>query len=350
VTGCLFISPGVVPALIADCLVTTPGVHQSAPATLTNGGGFSGNPLFRKIYILSKRTAIAVSGEGPGIEDFLATLAGLVDIFELDERPMRRVGDFANQYAGKVQIVGASVCDRPNGYFINQVSADSNFPILQHLGQCASVGSGAEDLMRLARAWDPQFAIMRQIGVPVHEVICGLAGAQANGKIIAEYFGLDDYTGPDWGGYVEYAYFDYTKLTWRMGEPRLHLLYIVSGPPGSHMPSIYPFFIAYDPGLAGEGELFCARAGPFGQLTSRWRLNSLLAPTNAPPFDWNSWAPERASVTFVFQDHPPDTQVAHLTTDPWAADQIIFDYSGPTVRVGMTDDWLAKHLKRFNAG
>lgn len=95
-----YISPQNVPALTADTMIGRSGYSRYS-TVLPLGVGISkradeAQPLARKLYILSDKTVVALAGSADKIHDFLKTASSLVRPLENMDRPMRYLGDLAN--------------------------------------------------------------------------------------------------------------------------------------------------------------------------------------------------------------------------------------------------------------
>ena len=363
-TACLHISPLGLSALIADTMVsiTRKGreLPRALPANASKGVDlpiFHETRLARKIVFLNESTAIAVAGEEDKIRDYLETAAPLIGHFMQDGRPMRRLGDFANQFnedLGRraIEVVGASMVElTDSGPKFNYMGYD-RMERLDILGQSGAIGSGKDALLDQARRLDEQIRSSWPITPRidnVHELIRGAAYAITNDRL-ADEIANPALADNSWGGFVEYAYFDLEEMKWRRGPKSVHMFFASSiNPSGAVSTHFLPHVVAYDPGAA-HGCVLSIALEEVGAPMFCWELESLLGEKgefgvyHTSAF-WEDWRPESATVT-VFSPSP-ELQPTRATrsTNNHEMDGIRFAVGGRKVDVGLTDD-LAETIMR----
>jgi hypothetical protein len=316
-TACAYLSPNNFPNLLADTLVSG---ATDANVSLTPANWISlvssevgPNPpiLSRKIYFFGKRTAIALSGGLKSIRTLLNKANALMQDFEREERPIRELGDQANEINEglrqneKVYFVGATVIQKNGGTLINKVTEP--FPESKQwhrlAGDCAFIGSGRDELARIVKTHDDTYPVETRI-LPQHtrEYMRRLVG-DANGEKIRADKNNDGRKNEHWGGFLEHAYFDFKKGIWRMTPSWLSAVFFFHISKAGTVTVALHQWIAYDSGEV-HGKLLVATYVKQVVRFFPWSIENLLAPQELRPQSdqltgWNIWRPNSITFTFV---------------------------------------------------
>jgi hypothetical protein len=129
---------------------------------------------------------------------------------------------------------------------------------LKHLGACSAIGSGG-DYMRKECVeaessfdkWDPNTPAPQKAMLFAHAINSKRLGDELIGQ-----------AGPDWGGYIEYAFFDPVNERWNRGPRSLNLfMYCKDIGDNSFTFHLIGRAIAYDPG-SPVGRILSLNARP----------------------------------------------------------------------------------------
>ena len=337
----MYVSPGNVPFLLADTLVSINGQPRSCsslPSTVNESSRSVDDeiPLARKLYILSNYTAIAVAGTEVSISDFLQTVKGLIGIFELDERPMRRVGDLANQYTN-LEVIGAYVCRTTDGGWSNNILSPRGTIEITNYNICAYAGSGGGEMSVMVEEYGSGLTGARIVNP--YELMRGTVGALNNHKIKKEVFQLDNDS--SWGGYIECLMFDVNEFCWRRTFRSMHFFATVSeNDPRSLLMAFEQKYICYDPGdKHGRFMVLDLRGTTFRY---EWVFYDLLNPSHTCMYSsdfWRSWRPETATITAI--KHDTDAFVTKTLNLDEMSD-VIFELDAGVIHAGLKDSFFRK--------
>lgn len=353
-TACLYISPDDVPALITDSLVTDTSLSGSKILTPANDSIASGNlnyscaRLARKLYLFGERTALSVAGDEGKILEFLSNIKPMVKYIEKEDRPMRLIGDAAEEYTKnnkrQIEVLGVSVADVPNGLRINSTTGyfSETMPIL---GKCGAIGSGTTEVLSLAKEW---VADMLGTGTFKHDTkstILGFSSFICSERLTQEFLKVhtDNY---DWGGYVEHAYFNPEIKKWIRGGKRLHLFFVAFRMDEKRMTIALPKrLILYDPGEA-DGHVLTVTIERDGTRQSReWLLENILEEDQSVarfrgPAYWNGWRPEAASFVIVLNDSPNGEPHCFISASSVEMKDVYFDMKSHSLEYGISDQLM----------
>jgi hypothetical protein len=347
-TVCAFISPpfelgnpraGVFPLMLADTMATLrqppPGADAILPATFlsTDITRSSSVRMFRKLQIIGP-ACVAMAGESDRIATLLRRLKVVLPDLVGGERPMRWLGDEANQMnddLGRRAVEVVGICPAGSGEKSNYMSYAPAIQ-LTHLGRCAAAGSGADDVLNFCRINDAQFdgfsgpqpsdsmAVQFALSLNADQIAKEWIGERKNG----------------WGGYVEFAAFIHTQREWLRGGPTLTLLLIgrrVSK--SSFRTDLVGRAVAYDPGDADRpGQVLGVSVEPEDVALRRFVLQNILDEGDSTPPPEPNWDVMRnVSACFIFPELGRRVSVA-LTTAQVAG--VTFGIDGRELRMAMS--------------
>lgn len=154
-TACLYISPGNAPALMADVVVSKNDERISPVPFEQRRPHSDGTSLevARKVYILSKRTAIVTSGDSYSISRFLEDVQENIAYIERRQRPSVEICEIANGYTG-LSLICSSVVMRDEGILeecFSTSESELNSQIFDRdwiFGLTAAIGVGEKRLIR----------------------------------------------------------------------------------------------------------------------------------------------------------------------------------------------------------
>lgn len=369
-TACAFISPQGLPALIADTITTfskpAPTVDNlknriellkilpSVDPRVFDMKVRRQTKLARKIYILNDDAAIAIAGDKDKIVEYLELAKGLIDTFMEYDRPMRKLGDYANQIngAGKtgLEVVGASVGDggKSSNYMSFMPTKD-----LTILGKSAVIGSGAGELGTLLRDYNNQIENSWPRPLIVTEVIRGVASG-CNNTVLLNERRLGQASSNSWGGFLEYAYYDLEQSRWRRGPKSIHIiLHAVDHESTGIVLNLNNKVIAYEPGDKHGCVLSVTLNEGEDTLLHSWLLEDLLCGNSEDigemyidPNYWKNWKCESATITIVPPIGDNSLKIIHKSIELRQVNEIIFDINDDNVRVGISDK-LTKELIKY---
>lgn len=355
-TACLYISPDDVPALIADTLVTDRSQAGKQIITPANDSGNDNNPnysyarLARKLYLVGERTALSVAGDENRILDFLNTVAPLAKHIEKSDRPMRMIGDLADNYMnsenGKrnVVVLGASVADVPGGILTNR-TAGYYAQTLPILGQCGAIGSGREEVLSMAKSW--VFQMQNDPAFKNHppSTILNFASVICTDRLAQEFLNQQSHD-DSWGGYVEHAYFDPYAKRWVRGGKRLHLFFLAFRVDAKTMTVAMPSrLILYDPGKV-DGHVLSVNIDRNGTRQAReWLLENILEEDRSNerfrgPNYWNGLQPEATSLVISLAGCSIDEGTMFISAGSEKMKEVYFKFGENYSEYGISDRWM----------
>lgn len=245
--------------------------------------------LKRKLHIVESPlgvTAVAFAGDGKHIGTCLETLRWNIADWEKSDRPMRKFGDNVNLYEGRVEAIAVYA---PNSGEFNSVWRSAPFSLEQY-GLCAAIGSGENDLTELLDLANVQ------INSKTHPVqkISMLAHSVNGNRLAKEYLSRNS---NNWGGFVEYCYFDLATGKWIRGESSLNILCMIKPKDKNVQVSVVPRVIAYDP----RGENPCVLSMSICGGSELWAQFFLTEQDAAVASEklWVGWRPETVTITYI---------------------------------------------------
>lgn len=344
-TGCLYVSPKLIPALISDTIVSEMNDQDNfvLPSNIMCIDGkfkLSFTTLARKSYVIGERAAIAFSGNESSIIEFLSDISDLASLLD-QQRPMAYLARKADDHGGKVQIIGAIPMFRNSEYGINSVIPPGGFVETVNLGRCSAIGSGSSELMDIARWYDQTLSRGSKINrTNVYEMIHGVTSAINGHRLLNEMMKVN-HQFDSWGGYMEYLAFDINTHKWFRSPPVLNLFFQAKlCADGVLTTGMLGRAIAYDPGPE-LGRVLSVVTGDDSGASDlfEWRLKDLLKPEAQQMEDsrsfWKAWRPARAAVTIVTNEGGARTSVK--STEAHEFSDIIFELRDNHVAYGLSD-------------
>lgn len=350
-TACMYMSPPIIegssrvmPIVLADTLATLVDREtkkyfkgeELTPARFETGriNEPSRVRLVRKL-IIEKNFAWACAGDGEKIAQFRKELINQAEDLDVLERPMRRLGDIANDLQD-LNVVGAHAKKSRINFVTPNLSRKNH----RHLGIYEATGSGAKDLIsrceECANAldhpnWERTNPFMKTAGL-----VAALNGSRVAEEIIGQHRNK-------WGGYLEWAY--YTGCGWSRGPRTLN---------------VFRFFEAEHDKIIRSGDLAkCIMYEPgdqFGRVLSLApgaNREFILAPAQEsgekplkpPAYSWSNWEPDWVNVTAVCKVNDRKKNGAHLhvyaskSLDPDRVDDFKFSHGESTTSWEFDREW-----------
>lgn len=306
-TGCLYVSPLGLPAILADTRVTdgTVDPDEVTPGKIIREGrqyAHDTKRICRKSFILSDRTAIAVSGEEQVITEFIRYCMSEINEIDKSENPIETISKISNRFGGnqesRLSVIGSHI-------FLDGKTCAMNGSLthdLPYLGRCNAIGSGSSALMSEAIAGDSsirRFSVAQQANVPAQ--ILGFCSAVNAERILHE-------TNPivqqeDWGHFLEYIIYEHVSNKW-IRQPGHLYIYAAGGllEDGIISIKLLPRFVVYDPGIK-NGRIAACAIDDFGLAKCEWILEDVsiedqLEVDQSFSF-WNGWFPSTVTLTTV---------------------------------------------------
>ena len=304
----------------------------------------------RKIFILSNRTAIATAGNEDCIREFVRLCRERIDEFDTSDRPMRCIGDLADQVGNNdptnLSVIGAHVRDfeNPADISLNSLSPGIHMAELEYLGRCVAIGSGAEQLLREIELRDRDIRSMPpEKQQYVYAQIFGACSAINAQRMIDE-------TNPtiatqSWGHFLEYAYFNVEERKWER-QKRQAYLYLVAGTCEDGISTAIPLprFVAYDASdKFGRVAAFSVENNLSG---FEWLLDDISQDDGSPsargyPF-WAEWRPELITLTVILLNHEGHQQKITLTLNEHDLKNVSVDISDNRFKLEIEPEFFDK--------
>jgi hypothetical protein len=296
-TVAAYVSPSLVPAVIADTLVSFDDFEKAEIRVLpsTFSGGLNAESqkfasLARKIYF-KDRMALAVSGKVSQIKDFIDDARGLYSAALTNERPMSVISKIANEYK-QIAAVGVLSLDRGNNVLLH----GERFQF-QNLGDCWVVGSGRDELSLRLASWDQQFGSLDFSSVQgnLNALTCSLTNFNA----VTEMYNNSAFR--SWGGVYECGIFDFQAGRWRYGTSCLHITALaIETAFDTFTIALASRLMCYEPGTThGMVKSIDSRSGD----SVTWLLDDITDPYKGSGSDlddiWRIWQPEMICITFL---------------------------------------------------
>jgi hypothetical protein len=169
-------------------------------------------------------------------------------------------------------------------------------------GRCASIGSGSEDLRKIAGDFDETLRRKMDRPMPIQDLIRQVANGINSSALMRELVGDNSRT---WGGHMESAFFDPNRKTWLRGPPSIQIfLQSKQTDERIYTTKFVPRIILYDPGGL-EGRILTMNFMEKGAfLFEKILQNVLEKKINTPAFDmfWPEW--KVRSATFCLLPPP----------------------------------------------
>lgn len=343
-TACIYISPGNVPALIADTVVTVTNgngqVNQDCQFARSSRYGVVRATLARKVFIIDNRTCVAVSGDEREILEFLQTCKAVID-FMPDERPLKQISELANGYPS-ISVIGIHVY--PNND-MNKMARDSAWDYIPLYGHSAFCGSGDSELRATFKKWGSESVIERWIPT---EFIRGSAAAISAKGLFEEITGAEK----SYGSFYEYAFFDHTDQTWRYGSSTSYLYLVAQKNKDSFSLRMTNRMFFYFPDRGGDGcSLFI---DDNNKLNVQW-IQFVDILNDRPAQDvqqfsifWSDWKPIHEVCTVIFEDYngPGCPRLVHKSTELNETHVLSVDFSADRVNFALNHEAIER-LGRF---
>lgn len=355
-TACVNINPLYVPVLLADTMVSVTGVAMDRiiPATIARADdktAFFSTRLARKALILNDAISIAFAGELCAIKEFMESAAPHVDHILNEPLPMQRLSDLANDYGGRVSVVGAAHLGRENDYHKYNMLGPDPIATCDTLNDVRAIGSGGVRLSEMVMTMSGNMALrspFQSLEPPLTEYLRGLISSVINSRLATE-MGFNPPYCEDWGGFIEYTYFDLESLSWRRGPRSLHLFYGSQlDDNGKIQTGVLPHAIAYDPGGL-HGRVLTVTIENGHSVLHQWYLENVLQAEHEPhaesPSFWQDWKPESATITVFSPAVEVEPRASHRSTEPWEMPQVIFDISETGAFFGLENEIAGNFMR-----
>lgn len=225
-TACLYMKPKGYPLLLSDTIVTreTDDLDDlNVPGALVRGtkiAKFKSTHTSRKIYLFGNHLALACAGTVEEIEKFLHEILELGDDLS-NVSCMDKVYNILHKYEADVNTIA---CFQSRKESCTIVPDKSRYEIEGYF-EYFTIGSGEEELARIVRR-DFEFYEKIQWDVRKHWEVMDDYNLISNfaGRICSRMIGnelLYGY-GKDWGGFAEWAYYNYGEDKWCYAPKTLH--------------------------------------------------------------------------------------------------------------------------------
>lgn len=322
------------PVVIADIMATIEG--STAPKVLPSNvtketrSVDSSATLVRKAYIFGDRAAVAFSGHIVPIRGVFEEIVHQMPIWLKSDRPMDPLTALVNEYPG-IEIVGATL--DPETWRANHIAPNESWVDIGALGTCAVVGSGRNELIGRAAAFERTIpAAARQDGTLAR----GFAAFIAANALAQEVAGFSS----SWGGYLEHLYVAPGGRGWVRQPSTLQFFMVGERLWGDDATvRMIPRVIAYDPGAPHGRVLAMPPDGPMVDF----HIEDLLHPHDAeekPGLEfWDGWKPALVAVTIQL----PDEIRSHVYTLMLDVDEVtgvICDLASGRVTFGLTPELI----------
>lgn len=297
-TACLYMRPKVLPLLLSDTIVTRETDeldNLNVPGALVHGtkiAKFKSTHVVRKIYFFGNNVAVACAGDVDKIENFLMEISEIGD--ELSSPAcMNKIYTLLGKYE---KYVEAFACyeSMEAGTLIAPSFSQCK---VENFFECFTNGSGYEELARIVKGDFNTYEKGRWKEIDDYDLISNFSGRICSRMIGNELlYGK----GRDWGGFAEWAFFDYKKGKWCYSPPTLHCFVLAVPLPGKRFT------------LEQSRYLFCYRNNPaldYSQVLGirlveeiqlyQWTLDNILSYEMGKELDfseWVGWQPEEVAI------------------------------------------------------
>ena len=319
-TACILISPGGVPALFFDALVTygQPDFNDAClPAHIPSDANFQKTGpwrLARKGFIVHENTAIACAGDAEAIGEFINNCRSLCA-----HTPTELVYErltFLAQEQTKVEALIAHII-RGEEKFTLRTSSSNGLKQTTNLGGIDAIGSGRDTLLREFRKYDEHVSATSNAFRSPYDIIHNVAPTMTQKFLIPELAKLYDRS---WGGFFEYIYLDTSERKWKFGIDSFYVTILAFKMPDGRVRTyltnkafsysateIFGKVLSID--MSKEGINF----GAFLILDTTKTLDESLL--RIPISDWLEWKPTLTSVCISLceNSHKPDSVYINLS-------------------------------------
>lgn len=302
-TACLYMSPPhdpdvanpiLVPAVMADTMASIlhppAGAQPRLPVHPLDSSTISTVNMCRKLVLIGNG-AFALAGDGHLIRQCIHEIRMQLPDWLKKDRPLLPLGDIAQ----RIGIEALAVIVTPGKIW--SISPHDKMITTRHLGVCRAVGSGAARLLEQCVEFDHIVAHWPK--GTVGDKIIGFTNGVNGRRLAAEFMGDAD-ARKSWGGYIEWAAFDYSEMKWIYGPPTLHIFfYMVPTGPGSVKFVRAPMTLMFDP----KNDV-AARALALNEVGATEFIFDSVDPIGAggtkPSTEfWTGWRPGICVVTFM---------------------------------------------------
>jgi hypothetical protein len=345
-TACLYISPPhdpdvdtptLAPAMLADTMATLShppaGAQPVLPAHAFGSASMSTVRMCRKL-VLIENGAFALAGDGALIRQCIHEIRMQLADWLKEDRPLRPLGDIAQ----RIGIEALAVVVMPDNQ-IWSISPQAKIATTRHLGMCRAVGSGAERLLEQCAEFDHIIAHW-PTGTVVDKVVGFTNGINAR-RLAAEFMG-DAEARKSWGGYVEWAAFEYSTMTWTYGPPTLHMFYyMVPTNQGTVKFVRAPFTLMFDP--INDAVARALALNEEGVREFIFDSVDVIPPSSERSANefWRNWKPGIAVITFMGTGPNQGFYIPRsLNASEWP--DLTFEVSDTTILAGLTPTLLNK--------
>lgn len=317
-TVAFFVSPGAFPAIAADYVVTQHSWDGKTRFSSKIGQELAGRGLInvtknlnrhnvqinkhaRKTYIIDDSTCVSFSGNSKSGHAIIKEYMKSRDIFS--NRPMREFGDIVDRmnlasFKGEeAYFVGASVKQFEDHFAIHDLATpEQHIHTIDKFGRCNFTGSGASDYIEKLYKTSSQF-LDEEFGndsISYFQFLHKSLNKICTDTVFEDFFDGD--TSWDYGGFIEYCYYDPFVKRWQRQPDALYLFVELSGSLSSISANLAELAVAYRSESDRSGLL---GMGP--SITSLQTLYDITSENHVKEFeleDWNGWHPEVVNLHF----------------------------------------------------